>query len=325
MNNNGLNHWLSRKEGKELPDELSAAERKELARFDRLWEAAAPPEDKTFSVDTDAAWNKIDERLFGGEAKIRTLEVKRDRSFNTGLFLKIAAALTVLAVVVFLLRNVISEGGVSSRIMTYAATVAPAEFDLPDGSNIYLNKGSELTYQTVGNNRQVTLSGEAFFDVARDEDRPFSIVTGSLTTTVLGTSFSIRAYPDQPRTISVKSGKVAVEDADESIILTKDEQVVYQPATQQLEAKASVAVDPEAWRTGALNFTAVPLSGVISTLESFYGTQIEVQNEDLLKCPFAGDFTGENLDVVLDNLRFVLSVEVEQKGERILLSGGHCN
>ncbi|MEM9928853.1 MAG: FecR domain-containing protein, partial [Bacteroidota bacterium] len=248
MSDKGLHSWLKRQESGKVPPGLTADEQAELARYDRLWEAAAPPA-STLEVDTNAAWAKLDDRLFGDE-KIVALDAEASRqrtSRSRFSILRIAAALLVLAVAAFTIVGYLNED--RATVLAFSTTSDTEEVKLPDGSIITLNKDTELTYVADKNTRQLELTGEAFFDVARDEARPFTIITGDLTTTVLGTSFNIRAYPDEELEVSVKSGKVAVAAAEEEVVLVKAEKVTYEPKAKTLAPKATAVVEADVWKT----------------------------------------------------------------------------
>ncbi|PHI19497.1 hypothetical protein CEQ90_12425 [Lewinellaceae bacterium SD302] len=313
MSDKALQDWLKRKSGDSSPTKLSAEEKAELARFDRLWEAAAPAAND-LTVDTDAAWAKVDDRLFGDE---KVVSINRGRTS----WLSIAATLIVLVVAAFLVRGYLAE---DTGSLQFATNAEASEFSLPDGTRIYLNKNSQLTYNQDDNTRMVKLEGEAFFDVARNEDQPFSITTGELVTTVLGTSFNIRAYANEPGEVVVKTGKVAVALADQEVILTPDEKVTYEPQARKLSQKKEALVDAEAWRTRALNFKSAPLGEVITILENVYGREIDLRNPALTNCPFNSSFKDAELSDILADISFVLGAEIIEDGGTVSINGGDC-
>lgn len=322
MSDKGLHNWLNKQNGGQLPEKLSEAEREELARYDRLWEAAAPPASR-MEVDTDAAWAKLDDRLFGDE-KIIPLNAKKSASAGQSRFnlLRIAAALILLAVAAFTIVGYLNEP--ASTVLAFHTTDKVEEIALPDGSKISLNVNSELTYTEGASTRQVELLGEAFFDVARNEEQPFVITTGDLTTTVLGTSFNIRAYPDQKQEVSVKSGKVAVAAAEEKVILVKKEKVVYEPEQKKLTEKEDAIVDANVWQTRKLEFEDVKLGDILPVLEAYYGKKF-IASEAIINCKHSVDDIGAySLDKALDLLSFTWEVEMEQKQDTVFIRGDRC-
>lgn len=156
---------------------------------------------------------------------------------------------------------------------------------LPDGSNIHLNAGSRLTIgQDYGvNERRIDLSGEAFFEVAADPEHPLIIQTGDISTTVLGTSFNIRAYPEQREwRISVASGGVKVLRQQEvlSPSLTANKELSYDHASRKVTLAATGAVSADGWRNNLINFSNNSLKEIAMELERQYNVPISVRGHD---------------------------------------------
>jgi len=152
---------------------------------------------------------------------------------------------------------------------------------LPDSSVVFLNSDSKLTYwQNFVKGREVMLIGEAFFEVKSDSLNPFVVKTPRLSTTALGTSFNVSAYPDQPiETVALSTGKIKVANSNdtESVLLRPGEGTII---TQKLEAltKITINVDKSAlWTKGILHFEKAPFSEVIVLLERWYGVTIHVR------------------------------------------------
>ncbi|RPE08487.1 DUF4974 domain-containing protein [Chitinophaga lutea] len=186
----------------------------------------------------------------------------------------------------------------------------PATFSryitLPDGSTVVLHAGSRLEYPALFENgtREVTLVGEAYFDIRRDTAKPFIIHSGSLRTTVLGTAFNIKAYENSPEiTVSVTRGKVKVETEQEGkllAVLTPDQQVVY-TSTAAAAVKQPVAAEAAAdWIRNDMVFDNQTFGDVAKILGSRYRVNIRFENPELENCPIRASFSGtEPLDVVL--------------------------
>ena len=195
---------------------------------------------------------------------------------------------------------------------------------LPDSSQVELFPHSSLTYDRDFNesDRRVALTGEAFFIVSRDEQRPFFVFTRDVVTRVLGTSFNVSAYRDADRvTVSVKTGKVSVyahnqeseEQAEnESVVLTPNQQAVFTRADQKVSRTLVKAPQPVKSKDAAvkIRFEASPVSEVFEALEKMYHIDIEFDKEAFTGCTIpiencrtgnhAGDqaklFTGARFD-----------------------------
>ncbi|UOQ73831.1 FecR family protein [Hymenobacter cellulosilyticus] len=173
---------------------------------------------------------------------------------------------------------------------------------LPDGSKVWLNRHSTLEYAadfSGGSGREVTLTGEAFFEVQKDPENPFTVLSAASRTRVLGTSFNVRAYAAEDSVeVSVVTGKVAFASRtshQDSVLLTsgmrgvllaRGEAEIPVPVRQTATADANF----RAWQTGELAFDNATLAHVIRTLRTTFGTTITVADKTLLKCRFTGTF-----------------------------------
>jgi transmembrane sensor len=196
---------------------------------------------------------------------------------------------------------------------------------LDDETVVNLNAGSRIWYsQAFGKNgrREVFLEGEAFFEVARDTLRPFQIHTGSIETTVLGTSFNINAYhPEEAVTVSVVTGKVEVRQAQQAmppVYLVADEQAEYSVNESTLRKRLFDYQKVLSWKEGTLYFKNASFEEVITTLERWYGVNIEVKRQDI-KDGFSGTYTNRSLKSVLNGIGFVQHFDYEIKGNKVII------
>jgi transmembrane sensor len=189
--------------------------------------------------------------------------------------------------------------------------------NLPDGSSVILNSDSKLTYTSdFINNRNVILEGEGFFDVVKDESHPFTVVTGNISTTALGTSFNIRAYDAAPVIqVSLATGKVKVENTkDKNLIeINPGEAVDFSTQRQTLHKKRIDILKVLHWKEGILHFDKVPFHQVIMELERWYGVEISLSgSKKVLDYKCTGTFKKhEYLSNVLKVLSYSLDFEYE--------------
>jgi ferric-dicitrate binding protein FerR (iron transport regulator) len=176
-------------------------------------------------------------------------------------------------------------------------------FELPDGSNGWLNSGSTLKYpiQFTGKNRTVFLEGEGYFDVEHNPEKPFIVQTGKLQVVALGTSFNVLAYKDADKEISLVKGRVVLKKIDNDN--TKKQIFELSPGQhlqidKQTNEVKNVDIEIEkniAWKEGKLIFRNDPLSNVIKHVEHFYNVNIEVKDNELFKYHFHATFEDETL------------------------------
>ena len=175
---------------------------------------------------------------------------------------------------------------------------------LPDGSTVLLNVGSELSY-TVSfgeQSREVTLIGEGYFDVLRDPSKPFKVLTGRVTTTVLGTAFNVKAYPGQPEIkVTVTRGKVRVGDDRRTFgVITPDQQLAVNTTTNHFVHTTLKAEQAAEWKSQFLILDNVSLEQAAITIADKYKVEIRLANNELKRCRISATFLdGENLDQVL--------------------------
>jgi ferric-dicitrate binding protein FerR (iron transport regulator) len=196
---------------------------------------------------------------------------------------------------------------------------------LPDGSKVKLNAGSTLSFTSnFTESRQVTLVGEAKFEVVKDEDRPFSIKTRDHTTIVLGTTFFVKAYPKKKIQISVVSGRVLVEkrlkdDNIQNIILNKEESTEFVEANGNF--KYRVYVDDElGWEYGLLVFNTWNIGEIEDKIEKWYGVEMEIHKNLSIKETYSGKYLNSSLDEVLIGMSYVLKFNYSINGDKVLIT-----
>lgn len=196
----------------------------------------------------------------------------------------------------------------------YAGKGERKQVVLKDGTIVMLNADSRLTYPSAfkGDNRTVTLEGEAFFKVARNEQQPFVVHTATLQTTVLGTSFNITAYKGEPNVVTVMTGKVKVAGvkANEYVLVYPNQQVSETRDGNALLVKTVAAADYAIWDKGMIYLDGVTLSMLANRLERKYNINIHIA--PALKgntCLFNGKLSDDKLRNVLEDLHFMSKLD----------------
>jgi transmembrane sensor len=202
---------------------------------------------------------------------------------------------------------------------------------LPDGSTILLNKNSSITYTQLSFNnktREVTLKGEAYFDIKRNETKPFIVHTGKVQTKVLGTAFNINAYSNSDKIeVTVTRGKVQVGDLDNVYgIITPNQQIKVNTATlehQQNNVNAAIAVE---WKSKYLILDDIQMEEAIAMISQKYKVPIILSNENIKTCRITASFLNdENLDHIMKVICSVIETEYHyNKDGAIVLEGKGC-
>lgn len=183
-----------------------------------------------------------------------------------------------------------------------------AVIELGDGSKIWLNADSRISYPEVFGkySREVYLNGEAFFKVTGNPDRPFIVHLNNGMVKVLGTSFNVRAYDNEPVQTSVSTGKVAFipryenqQGTPDTFYITPDEKVIYKPTTHNVVKETTSGEDDRAWTEGRLVFRDVSLEDICLELERTFGKKIEFQSDKVRLYRMTGSFQNNNLQEIL--------------------------
>lgn len=237
---------------------------------------------------------------------------------------KIAAMLVLVSAIGVLLYHVQWQATpnwqVASTDSSHRSKVA-----LPDGSEVILNRNSKIEFpEKFEGKRIVKLTGEAFFEVSRDEQRPFEVHTTQGVTRVLGTSFNVKDYANDHFTVAVKTGKVAVHNQSAKFILHPNELVTNQKGSWKKQADINIA-QYVGWSSGIVDLRDLSLSEGVQLIGEFYDVDIEVRGS-IGDCLLMGRFENEPFTNVIQGLQYALpGLQLTKKDDgRIILSGSAC-
>jgi len=194
---------------------------------------------------------------------------------------------------------------------------------LPDGTKVWLNNASSLRYPTSfsGATREVQLTGEAYFEVAKNSTQPFLAKVPNATIHVLGTSFNIMAYADEPAIkTTLLTGKVSINSATRQSILSPGEQGVLDDDGIITIAKNIDTDEVIAWQRGFFNFTGASLNDVLRQLARWYDVEVVYATASPPKYTFDGEI-GRNLSLttILKHLERK-DVHFQLEGKRLIVS-----
>ena len=202
---------------------------------------------------------------------------------------------------------------------------------LPDSTKVWLNASSQLRYvKKFSKQREVQLSGEAFFEVTHDKKHPFHITTGKIQTTVIGTSFNIKAYQSENlQTVSVVSGSVQVENNSRVVAVLKPAmQFAYNQEKQTSNISAIDTGMVAGWKKGRLEFNGDSFASIASSLERWYDTRIIFGDTSLRHCRYYMSFDKTaSLEKVLSAIKELTgaSYSISSDKNEITLFGNGCS
>ncbi len=289
-----------------------------------LWQKSADAKDFS-GINTAEDWKKV-------EGRIKVIENRPNGKLAAPTQRWLYSLIRVAAVVLIVFGLAIGLNDhwrqtLFKQTIEVAATTAPKALTLPDGTRVFLNQQSRIAYpkKFTGKTREVTLTGEAFFEVIKNPEQPFVITSGAVVTRVLGTSFNVHAMAADSVTVTVLTGKVALYMADApaySITMQPGERGSYQRGN--LIKSPNMDANFLAWKTGTLTFRNTPLPIVIRDLNRHYHQQLQLGSSELENCRLTSVFRHQTLEEVLAEIRLILPVQISRKGQTLLITGPGC-
>lgn len=303
-----------------------------------LWQVTGKARD-AFQPNVDNAWQRLQktmnesqtvkEETIQKEAQILPLTSKPETKIFS-LWMRIAAVFLVLIGIGY--GMYLANASKEVQIIAKSADNEKKDFYLPDGSHVFLNRYSSISYEKglKGDQRVIHLKGEAFFDVKRNPKRPFVIYTSQSRVEVLGTSFTVREDTVKQTTeVDVVTGKVAfssLKPADTTRLYLRPGFRGILNTKQGLSTARIEDLNFRAWQVDKLVFDNTRLSSVVPAMEAYFGVTIEVQNPQLWNCRYTGDFEKPALENILKVLAEATNLQYryEKQSDRYVLFGGGC-
>lgn len=285
-----------------------------FSNLKKIWEHSDSIEDFEL-IDAAGDWKKVKPKINteGNKPKVKKLHA----AFYT--IARIAAVFILILGIAILVRYFLVN---EPELLVHSTEFNQSELLLSDGSKVFLNQHSEISYpeKFSRTEREVSLKGEAYFEVARNESNSFIVHTGNQgIVKVLGTSFNIKDDTSSV-TVHVTSGKVAFYQDNKSadqIILTKNDKAVLD---NNIISKTFID-DPNflSWKTGIMEFRNSPLLTVIDQLADFYKQPIQIKNQKIEAYKYTSTIDNQPLDDVLDEIKLVLNLEYIRKNDTIFI------
>lgn len=204
---------------------------------------------------------------------------------------------------------------------------------LPDSTTVVLNSGSTITYSNNLDNdstRLIKLTGEAFFKVTHRVKQPFVVQARMLKTVVLGTSFNIRAYTNEPEIdVAVATGKVGVvadvqQQNNQPIFLLPDMRLVYNVSSGRYQKNGTAPGMAGEWQKGILAFEQTPFLDALQTISRRFNVQFNTAAYKHTSCRLTARFSNQDLSSILRTLEAAMEIHITQKNNIIYIKGGRA-
>lgn len=308
-----LSHWIS----------SSDRNRKIFEQYQFVWKYSAPAT-ADHEFDKSAAWEKLQHRINRFESQRSILvPAQKPKVRILPLLARVAAVLVILFASWFMLKT---------ETKTETVTITAEAFQdkpvvLPDGSKVFLNKGSQIEYSSIFShtNRNIDFEGEGFFEVVADANNPFTISTSTINIKVVGTSFNLSALAHSDNVVlHLQTGKVLIYTFDkegrqlEQMALIPGEKGVFNKKSGELSKSEFNNQNFLAWKTGIIEFNNTPLPEVLEVLENSYGLKFSTKRdcEGLL---LTARFDNESPESIIQTLGFVFNLTFTKQGDFITI------
>jgi len=333
-----LNRWLEKSEGNKLL----------FDQFSDIW-LASSHNNLSKQIDSDKAWNDLQNRI----------NIRNNKTINTvwNEIIRIAAVFLIALFLGGLGYYIIDKNrelNTSPLYFEYVSPLGSRSFvNLADGSKVWLNAGSTLKYQNYFgiNNRELLLTGEAFFEVKKNKDLPFVVKTSEIDVIALGTKFNVKAYTEEKTiettliegSVKLESNSVKLADnlvlkPNDKAVFTKKSQILELTANQQqnvdegqiqrakpkLEIFQSVEPEPIiSWKDQRWVINNEELGDLAVKLERRYDVNFIFDNEVLKEYAFRGTLEDETLEQIMEAIKLSAPVKyvIDKKTVYIIADG----
>ncbi|MCB0490777.1 MAG: FecR domain-containing protein [Cyclobacteriaceae bacterium] len=277
----------------------------------QVWKSSTPS--KEVKVDIEKSWDRFN-----------TLKQPVKSLYIRPVFLRIAALLIVgIGSLYFFFSTYESS---QNELTTITTTNEKKEIQLADGSQVWLAPNSTLSFKNQFDNnlREVTLSGQAFFEVIKNKNAPFQIIANQSQIKVLGTSFNVNSNHTRTEVI-VATGKVQFSPASStnSIPLNPGERGTLDYASGELHKELNTDINFQSWLTGHFVFNNTPLHQVIEQLNEYYQIPIQIESEKG-GCLLTSVFNNQSQQEILEELELALGITYAQDSTGIIITSSKC-
>jgi ferric-dicitrate binding protein FerR (iron transport regulator) len=312
------------------------------ALFDKyLNDKASPAEIKLLDQFFDSYRNQagdLDEisKAIKGEI-LQNIHISIDRNkkisarYAPAVWLRAAAVISFFLLASYFLYGRFSEPKVTQRLVAKLKVVRALkgqklDIRLSDGSRIRLNANSRISYpeKFTDEIREVSLEGEAYFEVAHLASSPFIVHTRHANTKVLGTSFNVLSA-DEATSVTLVEGKVNVYMPNgQTATLTPNRQATIVRGSHRIDTQDVDVEQFVGWKDNTLHFNDVTVKEAFSIIENWYNVKIDVKDPGLMNCVITSKYQNESLENVLNSFRFMLKMDFTIDGQRIIVTGKGC-
>lgn len=310
--------------------------------WDKFGNARVPPppnpelnfEELTKTINTEYSTSNIDEKFKKVSPK-SSLKVNVNKTIlnrnDYGWLIRAASIIIIFLALGYVYQNRIvhSKQKLSPQVVEkpifYTVVAAKGEkktIVLSDGSVIYLNVDSKITYpkRFAANSREVELIGEAYFSIQADKIRPFKVISGNTVTVVTGTEFNILNRDNLIRIVVTKGSVEAYrKHSDKGVSLKRGEMTTFSEIKGFTNPTKASVDHFLAWRRGQFSFSHTPLSKVMEEISRYYNIPVYFERPELKSKTITGKFDSNSLENIFSIISLTLDVKINHSGDKVLI------
>lgn len=250
--------------------------------------------------DADVAFKHSVAPAFSADKLQQKINVQRRQTARRQLW-RSAIPLIAAACLLFIFSTAFFHYNTNDRTSEYYTLLTgehTSDFTMEDGTVIILNKNSRLSYSDKygKDSRNVKLEGEAYFEVAKDPDKPFQVEMDGASITVLGTHFNVKAEAESDDiTATLVEGSIRFEGAKQNIVMTPNQQLTFSRSTNKVDLKETDTDTFTAWKDGLLKYKSIPFIQLVENLKNIYQVEISIDDDRLAdpSVTVSGTFASE--------------------------------
>jgi transmembrane sensor len=289
-----------------------------------IWEKSSDQTQNSF--DVNLAWNKVKGRVDSSFGSAKIIELT-DKNRNFNLVMKIAASVVVLIGISLAYYTITKQPETEqiSEIKIFTTTNTLSD-TLPDGTIVFLNKNSMISYNSDfgKTNRTILLNGEAYFEVEHKRENNFTVKANDVIVRDIGTIFNIKTMGTDTTEVIVSEGSVMMKTPLDSILVIKGNKVKYNRLQKKIIRETNTDINFDAYRSKTIIFDRTEMYKVIEILNEIYNTKIEIENENLKSCKLTVTFKNESIDSILGIIEATFSIKSTKSETGFKLSGNGC-
>ncbi len=281
-----------------------------------IWDNVEPLKERYPKPNTNKIWEGVTQKVGWQLANQREKRIKY-------FFIRNAAAvllpLLVLGVGIYYLMDRVTE---NVNYITFVSEVGTrTKLELPDGSTLWLQPNTTVKYPEnfQENSREILFSGQGYFDIKTDNDRPLIVKTGEISIAVFGTKFYIKAKENSGVVeTGLIDGIVRVASPAQEIILEPNDVVIFSEETNQIVEKKNISSLPFSWSDNRMVFDSCSFETIIKELSSWYGLDYQIDPQLDITTKVTLTVKDESLAEITEILKIVVPFEYEISGNRII-------